>query len=172
METYWGKRKNYEYYKKVIEICSEISKNNKDYSIIDFGCKDTEVIFDLNYSKKFLLDIENQYSELQKNQIVQKGISFITKSIHDINYVNEFDVCLCLQTIEHLDNPRKAFDLIYKASKKYIVISLPYKWKKSSWDNHTGIDEEIIKNWIGIDPNESYIVEDGKERIINLYIKN
>ena len=56
MPNYWEKRKKLSYYSKIIEICSEILKNNENYSIIDFGCKNTEVIFDLKCDKKFLLD--------------------------------------------------------------------------------------------------------------------
>ena len=173
---YWNRRKGFAYYSKIIEICSEILKNNENYSIIDFGCKNTEVIFDLECDKKFLLDKENKYKPYQKLKIAEKNLIFIEKSIYDIDYTNEFDVCICLQTFEHLKHPEKVFELIHKASKKYTIISLPYKWKVSeNTPNHihNDIDEQLIKKWTKLNPIQSYIMKDrGLERIINVYTKN
>lgn len=171
--NYWLRRQNFLYYAKIIEICSEILKNNINYSIIDFGCKNTEIIFELKCNKKFLFDIKNRYRKSQKEKIIKKNITFIEDSIYNINYSNEFDICLCLQTLEHLENPRLAFDLIYKASKKYIIISLPYKWIGLEGDFHKDIDEKVIKKWSRIEPDQSFIIKGKHEmpRIINIYIK-
>jgi SAM-dependent methyltransferase len=169
---YWKKRKNDLYYQMIVKICSNLIKENENYSIIDYGCCDTEVIFDLKCKNKFLLDLNNNYSEKQKQIILEKNIKFIRDSIMSIKWQNKFDICLCLQTIEHLDDPRKAFENIHKSSKKYTIISLPYKWAEFKSHKHNHIDEEIIKEWTQIEPNESFIVRDnGFERIINVYIK-
>jgi SAM-dependent methyltransferase len=174
MKSYWTDRKNFLYYKKIIEICSEIIKDNKNYSIIDFGCKNTEIIFNLKCDKKFLLDRRNFYNEKQKKIILEKNIKFLEQSIYDIEFENEFDICICLQTLEHLEYPEKAFKLIHKASKKYTIISLPYKWK-SQLDNHSNINEQVIKKWTGIEPDDSFVIKEGQggcsSRIINVYIK-
>ena len=173
MPNYWERRKGHDYYKLVKAICSKILLNNKHYSIIDFGCKNTEVIFDLECDKKFLLDKKDRYKPYQKLKIVEKNIIFIEKSIYDIDYTNEFDVCICLQTLEHLEDPEKAFELIHKASKKYTIISLPYKWEiftKGHIHNH--IDEQLIKKWTKLEPIKSWIVGGVGGRIVNIYIKN
>jgi SAM-dependent methyltransferase len=172
MANYWERRKGQDYYKLVKAICSKILLNNKHYSIIDFGCKNTEVIFDLKCDKKFLLDKKNKYKPYQKLKIVEKNIIFIEKSIYDIDYINEFDICICLQTLEHLENPEKAFQIIHKASKKYTIISLPYKWISGTKGHiHHHIDEQLIKKWTGIEPDQSFIIKDNGYRIINVYIK-
>jgi 2-polyprenyl-3-methyl-5-hydroxy-6-metoxy-1,4-benzoquinol methylase len=169
---YWEKRKNNLYYQKIKQICSDLIKENENYSIIDYGCHDTEVIFDLKCKNKFLLDLNNNYSVTQKQIILEKNIKFIKDSILNIKYQNEFDICLCLQTLEHLDNPKKAFEIIHKSSKNYTIISLPYQWSEFKCHLHHHIDEEVIKEWTQIDPNESFIVQDSKvKRIINVYIK-
>jgi len=174
MCNYWTRRKDANYYRVVIEICSNILINNQHYSIIDFGCKNTEVIFDLKCDKKFLLDEENKYKPYQKLKIAEKKLIFIEKSIYDIDYTNEFDICICLQTLEHLKHPEKAFELIHKASKKYTIISLPYKWKVFPKGHiHNDIDEQLIKKWTKLNPIQSYVKKDrGLERIINVYTKN
>jgi SAM-dependent methyltransferase len=171
--NYWKRRKELSYYKKIVDICSEILINNENYSIIDFGCRNTEIIFDLKCNKKFLLDKNNSYNEKQKKNIKEKNINFLEQSIYDIKFENEFDICLCLQVIEHLENPEKAFQLIHKASKRYTIISLPYKWETGNpkGHRHININEQVIKKWTGIEPDESFIIEDDKDRIINIYIK-
>ena len=171
---YWNKRQHFLYYKKIVEICSKILEGNENYSIIDFGCKNTEVIFDLKCDKKFLLDIKNKYKRYQKLKIAKKNIIFIEKSIYDIDYTNQFDICICLQTLEHLENPERAFQIIHKASKKYTIISLPYKWRSGTKGHiHHNIDEQLIKEWTKLDPIQSYLTKDEtSERIINVYTKN
>ena len=170
---YWNKRQHLAYYKKIIEICSKILKNNENYSIIDFGCKNTEVIFDLKCNKKFLLDKRNTYSKKQKLKISEKNIQFLEQNICDIEYENKFDICVCLQTLEHLKDPERAFQIIHKASKKYIIISLPYKWgaRNPNGHLHHNIEQQLIKKWTGIEPDQSFIIEDDRYRIINVYIK-
>jgi SAM-dependent methyltransferase len=169
MGFYWKQRKAHTYYYDIIKICSKILKGNEDFSIIDYGCRDTEVIFDLECNNKFLLDKENFYNKKQKNIIKNKNIKFLEKSIYDVNFENEFDICLCLQTLEHLDNPKKAFEIIHKSSKNYTIISLPYQWSQFKYHLHHHINEEVIKEWTGIEPSESFL---NGNRIINIYIKN
>ena len=173
-KRYWARRKAEPYYAKIIDICSNILINNENYSIIDFGCANTEVIFDLKCNKKFLSDKQDTYTKKQKLKIAEKNIKFLEQSIYDIKYENEFDVCVCLQTLEHLEDAKKAFELIRKASKKYTIISLPYCWGECEHHIHNYIDERVIKEWTGIDPDESFIVksaENSLARIINIYIK-
>jgi len=171
---YWKKRKNLVYYQYIKAICSQLLEDNQNYSIIDYGCHNTELIFDLKCNNKFLLDKKNSYSEEQKKIIAEKNIKFLEQSIYDVEYENEFDICLCLQTLEHLDNPKKAFEIIHKSSRNYTIISLPYKWEEFKYHIHHHIDEKVIKEWTDIDhPIESFIIEDsGLQRIINIYTKN
>lgn len=42
--------------------------------------------------------------------------------------INEFDVVLCLDVLEHLDNIHDFFDEICRVSNKYIIVSLPNPW--------------------------------------------
>lgn len=41
---------------------------------------------------------------------------------------NEFDVVLCLDVLEHLDNIHHVFDEICRVSNKYVILSLPNPW--------------------------------------------
>ena len=47
-------------------------------------------------------------------------------SIYDLPYnSNNFDLVLCTEVLEHLENPQKALSEIIRVSKKYIILSVP-----------------------------------------------
>lgn len=56
MSNYWNERKDFNYYKKVIEIINRFSKK----SIIDIGSKNTHILslIDSSYIDKTCLDID------------------------------------------------------------------------------------------------------------------
>lgn len=39
-----------------------------------------------------------------------------------------FDCVLCLDVLEHLDNPHQVFDELCRVSRRYVVVSLPNTW--------------------------------------------
>lgn len=42
---------------------------------------------------------------------------------------NSFDVVLCLDVLEHLDNMHEVFDELCRITKNYLIISLPNPWR-------------------------------------------
>ena len=47
-------------------------------------------------------------------------------SVYDLPYeANYFDLVLCTEVLEHLENPQKALSEIIRVSKKYIILSVP-----------------------------------------------
>lgn len=172
MAGYWDSRKHYKYYIYIKYLCNKYIKPN--YSIIDFGCRDTEVIFDIKCKEKYLLDIQNTYSQQQQIKIKEKNIIFLQKDIYKINYINKFNVSLCLQTLEHLESPSLAFQKIYSATTDYIILSLPYKWGYCHYHKYHMIEENGIFEWTKKIPVNSLIIEDNNrvKRIVNLYKKD
>jgi trans-aconitate methyltransferase len=82
-----------------------------------------------------------------------------------------YDVVLCLQVLEHLDNPKEFAQKLLQVGKT-VIISVPYKWKEGSCKYHTQdpIDKEKLKGWVGREPDEQHVVTDkGLERIICVY---
>lgn len=41
---------------------------------------------------------------------------------------NSFDCVLCLDVLEHLDNPHDVFDEICRVARRYVIISMPNPW--------------------------------------------
>jgi hypothetical protein len=161
MESYWKSRKECNYYKKVLEI---IRKFNNCESIIDIGCANTEILKDLSIKEKTCLDI----NKLPENE----GIRTIKCDFYKWVPDKKYDIVMCLQVLEHLDDPdtfaRKLLDL----GNKLVIISLPYKWPKGFCKYHVQdpVDEGKILSWIGRQYDESYIIEDSSvRRIICVY---
>ena len=178
MSQYWNSRSKYHYYKRVDYLLDSLINNEyKDShpSIIDIGCRDTQVIFN-HRGDKTLLDIKNFYRELECQRIDELGITFIESSIYDYTPNTTYDIALCLQTLEHLDDPALAFQKVLGMS-KYSIISLPYMWNEGNkFHKHHYIDEKVIYEWANKEPVDSFKVVSYNQknrrnscRIINLY---
>jgi len=79
--------------------------------ILDIGCTD-------NYLKNKL----NNYTGID---IEPKSDDIIKMSVEKLNISKRYDIVLCLETLEHLDDPAFALNKIKKIAKKYIIISVP-----------------------------------------------
>jgi len=58
------------------------------------------------------------------------GNYYTVGSIYKLKFKDkEFDTAIVSEVIEHLDNPDKAMEELKRISKKYIIITVPYKEK-------------------------------------------
>jgi hypothetical protein len=165
LKSYYDFRKEFNYYKKIVEILNDIGDVS---SIIDIGGRKSPVLEKLDKSiYKASLDIITISPSLKDQGVVYINADFLTW-IPDKNY----DVVLCLQVLEHLDNP-KEFALKLFSTGKIVIISLPYKWREGFCASHVQdpVDELKIKEWTQREPSSSFIVKDLKaNRIICVYL--
>lgn len=186
--NYWEVTKNHEYYKIFIGLIIHLIQSegfypDKIYYLLDVGTGPTKYLefFEKDYPSYPLHIIP---SDLHSNLILPdikkkfdnwKVIDFTNYSTIPKYSHNRFDFISCLQTLEHInDNLKKRFiDNLFKCSNNYVIISVPYKWKKSKTPGHTGIDEFVIKSWFNIYPYISKIIteDNGIQRIMNVYKK-
>lgn len=163
IDKYYNERCNYNYYKKVTEILNSFTGTT---SIIDIGARRTPVFENLDKSiYKTCLDIEpiEKYSD---------NINIITADFLRWTPDKEYDIVICLQVLEHLENPKEFAQKLFLVG-KIVIISLPYMWRKGRCKDHIQdpVDEELIKKWTDKEPTISYIIEDKKlKRIICVYI--
>ncbi len=81
--------------------------------------------------------------------IIKKG------DIYKLPYKdNYFDLVVCTEVLEHLDNPRKAYKELIRVSKKYILLSVPNEpfftiQRMARFQNilHLGAHPEHIQHW-------------------------
>ncbi len=78
----------------------------------------------------FGIDVDEEKIELAQRLNGNTHVKFEVGNAYDLNYPdNFFDVVLCLEVIEHLSDPRRALDEIYRCIKPNgcLIISTPNK---------------------------------------------
>jgi 2-polyprenyl-3-methyl-5-hydroxy-6-metoxy-1,4-benzoquinol methylase len=100
----------------------------KPISILDVGCGEGFTLERLRKAKigKHLegvdyLDLAIKLGKKEHPQLIlKKG------SIYDLKYkANSFDVVICSEVLEHVDDPQKGLEELVRVSKKYVVLSVP-----------------------------------------------
>lgn len=128
-------------------------------SVLDVGCgegftlnklylnKVGKVLEGIDYSKTAVALGKKQYKHL----ILKQG------SAYKLPYkANSFDLVLCMEVLEHLDDPKKALQELKRVSKKYIVLSVPNEplfmlanFVRGKNVSRWGNDIEHINHWSG-----------------------
>jgi len=141
------------FFKNLLDLISE----KKVDSILDVGCGEG---FTLNRLKehgigKRLEGIEYLKDAIELGKKTYPDIKITEGSIYDLPYKdNSFDLVLCTEVLEHLDDPRKALQQLIRVSKKYLVVSVPNEpffmlaqfVRGKNWSRF-GNDIEHINHW-------------------------
>lgn len=161
-QNYYSSREHLKYYKRVISLSLPYTKNCN--SIIDVGSANVPMLDNFRAKKKVSLDIRQPY--------VAEDVISIKKDFLQYNSDEKFDVCLCLQTLEHVKDAKKFSEKLLNISNT-LIISVPYKWKKGATKSHIHdpVDENKLFSWFLKNPTYSEIVEEENKvkRIINIY---
>ncbi len=112
------------FFKKIKEIAPKDTEN-----LLEVGCGAGYSLVEL---KKFFnsdmsfsaCDIDPKLVELAKQK--NPDVDCRTASIYELPYDDEsFDTVICLEVMEHLENPEKALSELARITKKHIIISTP-----------------------------------------------
>ncbi|MFT4260877.1 MAG: class I SAM-dependent methyltransferase [Candidatus Woesearchaeota archaeon] len=164
IQNYGEFRKNFKYYREAFNFASKMSVT-KHGKILDVGIKDSTVTLDMfpNTYQKFAID-----NEFPNDFVYPKDINCIEMDIFDYKPEGKYDIVLCQQVLEHVDDPKKFYSKLKSLSKDIIVISVPYgSWHNTPFDP---INEKRVKQWTGEKPVLESIVEDfGVKRYIAGY---
>lgn len=161
VNNYYLQRKDYNYYKKVIEIVKSLHFK----SIIDVGANRSPVLENISNSvDKVLIDL---------NDIpLIEGIRNIKCDFYTWIPDKQYDVVLCLQVLEHLEDPKTFATKLFQIATDTVIISVPYKWKKGACKYHVQdpVDFEKVKTWTNRDPSYHYVIADQSvNRLICVY---
>jgi SAM-dependent methyltransferase len=165
LQNYAKFRGNFQYYRAAFEIATNLYERNKG-TILDVGTKDITVTLDLFPESFEKIAMDNNFPEGFKPS---SNIKLLNGNIYEIDFDEPFDVVLCQQVLEHLPDPKKAFERLIDFCRDTLVISVPYgSWHKTKWDP---INEERVLEWTsGRTPNIERIVQDfGVERYVAGY---
>ncbi len=128
--------KKYFYQRRFKEVVSMLPKKNVD-SILEIGCGVGYYASYLSRKSKNVssLDVSNEYIRRAKEYVLQTGninnVNF--SNISDFNLrdnKNKYEVLLCTEVLEHLENPYKTLDSYLNCIKAggSVILSFPSKY--------------------------------------------
>jgi 2-polyprenyl-3-methyl-5-hydroxy-6-metoxy-1,4-benzoquinol methylase len=137
-------------------LAKEIDKL-KISSIFDAGCGEG---FTLEFLRKQGIGqkyegIDFLKTAIEIGQKVHPKVKLVQASIYELPYkTNSFDVILCTEVLEHLENPQEAVKELFRVSKKYVLASVPNEpifmgsnfLRGKNWSRF-GNDIEHINHW-------------------------
>jgi hypothetical protein len=159
--AYWATRADAIYLQYVYYIARVVGRDA--VSIADVGSNGCPYLEWYDWiPQKTSFDLRNPY-----RSATVKGIKgdFLAAEIS-----KAFDLCLCLQVLEHIPDV-EAFARKLLDTSKHLVVSVPYKWKqgKPNGHIHDPIDKIKLWSWFGRAPNYHVVVAEpvsGLERLV------
>ena len=153
-DEYWSGRAGLRYYQVVREVCSRVAPHAQ--SIIDVGsnsCPQLEWFPDAQ--RRVSLDLEAPYRAPNIESIVCDFLEYSPEV--------KFDLVLCLQVLEHIDDPAPFARHLLEVGRD-VVISVPYLWPEGAchWHCQDPVDEAKVFGWFGREPDALHIVEEAK----------
>lgn len=96
--------------------------------ILDVGCGEGESLAKIKALglAKHLEGIDYSDEALKIGGKIHPNLKLRKASVYNLPYKdNSFDLIICTEVFEHLDNPRKALDSLYRVTSRYCLISVP-----------------------------------------------
>src|SRR6266571_6902933 len=108
-------------------LLQEITKL-KPQKILDVGCGEGFTLKKLADARigKTREGIEYSDEAIRLGKKLFPAITITKGSIYELPYkANSFDVVVCTEVLEHLDDPKKAFQELARVSSNYVVLTVP-----------------------------------------------
>lgn len=97
-------------------------------SIVDMGCGEGYVLKFLSHQLQGNLFGLDLYPEVLQTAKENNNAGFAAASIYQAPLKNKsVDTVLCLEILEHLEEPKRALQEMIRISKKYIILSVPWE---------------------------------------------
>ncbi len=109
------------------ELISSIKKLTIE-SALDVGCGEGFTLNKLSENKigKRLEGIDFQKTAIDAGKRVHPNLNLKVGNIYHLPYKdNSFDLIICTEVLEHLEDPKKALSEIQRVSSRYVILSVP-----------------------------------------------
>lgn len=114
--------------KKFFSTLISLAKSLKIESILDAGCGEGFTMDKLlkNEVGKRIEGIEYEKNAIDFGKKLFPDLIIKQGSVYELPYKdNSFDLIICTEVLEHLEDPTKALKEMLRVSKKYLMISVP-----------------------------------------------
>jgi hypothetical protein len=160
--AYWQSRKELKYYQEVLRFARQYAPDGG--SILDVGSHNCDYItwFDW-FATRHKIDL--------RKTIEIEGVKTMQGDFMQFQSAAPYDLVLCLQVLEHLQDPA-AFAQKLLGTGKILIVSVPYKWHAGQCSFHLQdpVDEEKLLQWFKIPWLEMKIVTDNKmKRLVAVF---
>ncbi len=110
--------------KRVRDLLKGLDRTEKE--ILEMGCGNGFILSKINFGNKTGVDFSKTAIDSCKKKFKDsKGFKFVYGNIEKIDLKKKFDVVLCSEVLEHVNNPEKVINNLIKHSSKKILISVP-----------------------------------------------
>jgi hypothetical protein len=150
-QDYWRKRSDMLYYRYIDYMVRAVGVSAK--SMIDVGSGNCPYLDWFDWiPERVSVDIRVPYQSASVKPI--KG------DIFKLDFGKKFDLCSCLQVLEHVPDARRFARRLLELS-DLVVISVPYKWTGTTVGHvHDPVDYEKVSDWMGRQANYKIVVEE------------
>ena len=156
MSDYWNNRKGLMYYIFVRRLMKVLAIEAR--SLIDIGSRDARYMEWFTWIPvRHALDIERPYASDAVQGIRQDFLAYEPPE--------RYDFALCLQVLEHVDEPARFARRILEVADRAIV-SVPYRWPAGTHPNHVNdpVDEDKLFAWTGRKPDYHAVITEPLRR--------
>ncbi len=163
---YWASRSDLLYYRYVDYILRTVARDAR--SLIDVGTGGCPYLEWFDWiPERVSFDLEEPY----RSEAV-RGIAGDILT-HDLD--RRFDVCTCLQVLEHVPDAVPFARRLQRIA-RLVIVSVPYGWPEGATKTHVHdpVDEAKLTAWMGREPNYAIVVREPfrarkDQRLIALY---
>jgi hypothetical protein len=159
---YWEERKNWHYYQKVVELAREFAP--QAHTVIEVGPRETPFLERVNW-------IPSKTAIDRYFRPTIQGATNLQGDFLEFQPPHRFDLVLCLQVLEHLEEPQPFASKLLETG-NIVIVSVPYKWRKGycKWHLQDPVDEAKLLSWTKKEWLRRVVVEDdGAERLIAVF---
>lgn len=160
-DNYWSKRKDGLLYQTVKLLASAYVPDGK--SILEVGCHTSSFIFELDwFEEKKVCDLPflaDYWKDVQ-------GVEFIAGDFYKLEFDRTFDLVLCTQVVEHLEDPKPFIQKLLSLGKT-VILSTTYEVPEGLCKYHIQdpISLEKFEGWFETEFAATVIIDKPDQRI-------
>lgn len=158
-ENYWNDRFDLMYYQTVDFIVRAVGAEAR--SLVDVGTGGCPYLEWFPWiERRVSIDINKPYSS--------PAVQALNANILDDDVPVGFDLCTCLQVLEHVPEAGRFARRLMELAPT-VIVSVPYQWPdgKTQGHVHDPVDVDKLIGWFGREPNYHIVVEEPLRRTKN-----